>query len=532
MDLSIQYKKPESNITWDTNTTIVGSQDRSEIKQFNVSNNFNDMFERIFILNKLNDYDSWYNIINTINQKSINIKYYSRHPLISEKNETILKQYNNHQRKYNKISTLKEYIFIKSLGDIIKLAEKNNNKSILVLLDTVHFHQNANKLIGTIKQRIANNWDLLYLGATQTQLKPVTNNILYKANPYTKGNFALAIKSNLFKLFLNFIETLDKSFEDFMINIKKNYRVFVSNPNLVINTEIKVSPTTTNWNLENYTTHLVRNVNPLISVIMTSHNSEKWIQYSIESILQQTYKNIELIVIDDNSQDKTVDIIKQFLDIDNRVRLIENGDNYGTYISKNIGIKHSNGQYITFQDSDDYSMLNRLQLQLSQLKNNKWKVCYGKYLAKNNEMSFCEITMFMRRDCIDYIGYFDSVRFGADTEFRMRMTTLNIPICYMEKYIYTRLDRIMEGNGIGNLNSLTNSKKTSVNSTIRYIYRQSFQCYHKVLKTKRALKEKLYYVDFPQEKRPFEILYNNQIDKNILEAKLSSIDNYLYKVKL
>ena len=46
---------------------------------------------------------------------------------------------------------------------------------------------------------------------------------------------------------------------------------------------------------------------------MTSHNSEKWIQYSIESILQQTYKNIELIVIDDNSQDKTVDIIKQFM---------------------------------------------------------------------------------------------------------------------------------------------------------------------------------------------------------------------------
>ena len=101
------------------------------------------------------------------------------------------------------------------------MAEKNNNKSILVLLDTVHFHQNANKLLGTIKQRIVNNWDLLYLGATQTQLKPITNNILYKANPYTKGNFALAIKSNLFNLFLNFIETLDKSFEDFMINIKK-----------------------------------------------------------------------------------------------------------------------------------------------------------------------------------------------------------------------------------------------------------------------------------------------------------------------
>ena len=54
---------------------------------------------------------------------------------------------------------------------------------------------------------------------------------------------------------------------------------------------------------------------------------------------------------------------------------------------QNIGIKQSMGN-ITFQDSDDYSMLNRLELQLSQLKNNNWKVCYGKYLAKNNEMSF------------------------------------------------------------------------------------------------------------------------------------------------
>ena len=140
--------------------------------------------------------------------------------------------------------------------------------------------------------------------------------------------------------------------------------------------------------------------------------------------------------------------------------------------------------------------------------------------------------MFMRRDCIDYIGYFDSVRFGADTEFRMRMTALNIPHMLYGKIHLYKIRPNNGSNGIGNLNSLTNSKKTSVNSTIRYIYRQSFQCYHKVLKTKRALKEKLYYVDFPQEKRPFEILYNNQIDKNILEAKLSSIDNYLYKVKL
>ena len=119
MDLSIQYKKPESDITWDTNTNIVSSQVVSSqnassqivnsqienlqivnnVKKIDVISNFNDMFERIFILNKLDDYDNWYNIINTINQKSINIRYYSRHPIISEKNEIILKQYSNHQKK-------------------------------------------------------------------------------------------------------------------------------------------------------------------------------------------------------------------------------------------------------------------------------------------------------------------------------------------------------------------------------------------------------------------------------------------------
>ena len=124
------------------------------------------------------------------------------------------------------------------------------------------------------------------------------------------------------------------------------------------------------------------------------------------------------------------------------------------------------------------------------------------------------------------------VRFGADTEYRMRLTTLNVPIYYMEKYLYTRLDRLMEVNNIGNKKSLTNSKQTSLNSTIRFIYRQSFQCYHKLLKTQKALKSKKYYIDFPLDKRQFEILYNGEIDKNIIEVELSRIDNYLYKVKL
>src|SRR5574344_3025414 len=89
----------------------------------------------------------------------------------------------------------------------------------------------------------------------------------------------------------------------------------------------------------------------LISVIVLAYNAEKDIEKCLKSILNQTYRNIEIIVINDGSTDFTSNIIKNIGD--ERVRLIER-ENKGTYYSRVEGYKISNGKYIAYVDSDDY----------------------------------------------------------------------------------------------------------------------------------------------------------------------------------
>lgn len=93
--------------------------------------------------------------------------------------------------------------------------------------------------------------------------------------------------------------------------------------------------------------------NPLVSVIMTCYNREVYITEAIESVLASKYKNFELLVVDDHSGDNTVNIVKQFLQDEKRIRLIENDKNLGDYPNRNNGIQYAQGEYIFFVDSDD-----------------------------------------------------------------------------------------------------------------------------------------------------------------------------------
>lgn len=90
-----------------------------------------------------------------------------------------------------------------------------------------------------------------------------------------------------------------------------------------------------------------------ISVIVPVYNSEKYLQRCINSILNQTYKDLELILIDDGSTDSSGSICDSFAKIDSRVRVIHQ-KNSGVSEARNIGLNHAVGDYITFVDSDDY----------------------------------------------------------------------------------------------------------------------------------------------------------------------------------
>lgn len=106
--------------------------------------------------------------------------------------------------------------------------------------------------------------------------------------------------------------------------------------------------------------------NPLVSVIIPTLNSQEYIKKSIQSLLNQTLENIEIIIIDDNSQDDTRKIINSFND--DRIKLIHRKNAGNLPSARNKGIKEANGKYIANQDSDDYSLPSRLQTQIKQLK--------------------------------------------------------------------------------------------------------------------------------------------------------------------
>jgi glycosyltransferase involved in cell wall biosynthesis len=107
---------------------------------------------------------------------------------------------------------------------------------------------------------------------------------------------------------------------------------------------------------------LMTNKSPKVSVIMPVYNGEKYIREAIDSILAQAFSDFELIIIDDNSTDNTIAIIRSYIDA--RLILKQNAHNLGSSMTRNVGINESRGEYIAFLDSDDWSFPSRLQKQV------------------------------------------------------------------------------------------------------------------------------------------------------------------------
>ena len=107
---------------------------------------------------------------------------------------------------------------------------------------------------------------------------------------------------------------------------------------------------------------------PLISTIMTVYNGKLFLPLAIESILNQSFSNFELIVINDNSTDETQEIIEHFCSIDDRIILINNSKNVGPFISANKGFALARGAYIARMDADDISQPTRFEKQINFLE--------------------------------------------------------------------------------------------------------------------------------------------------------------------
>lgn len=122
------------------------------------------------------------------------------------------------------------------------------------------------------------------------------------------------------------------------------------------------------------------NNNPLLSVIMPVYNCEQYVTQAVESILNQTYKKFEFIIVDDASVDKTFTILKNFEKKDKRIILIRNSQNLGVTKSLNIALAQAKGKYIIRMDADDFSYPNRFKLQVELMEKNPKVVISGSYI--------------------------------------------------------------------------------------------------------------------------------------------------------
>lgn len=124
-------------------------------------------------------------------------------------------------------------------------------------------------------------------------------------------------------------------------------------------------------------------MNNLVSIIMPLYNSGKFIEQSIKSVLTQTYKDWELIIIDDCSSDNSNDIVKKYIKKDNRIKFIKLDKNSGASIARNEGIKIAKGRYITFLDSDDLWLPHKLEIQINFMIDNDLAFTYSSYKLIN-----------------------------------------------------------------------------------------------------------------------------------------------------
>ncbi len=123
--------------------------------------------------------------------------------------------------------------------------------------------------------------------------------------------------------------------------------------------------------------------NPLVTVLMPAFNSERFLRQSIESILSQTYKNFEFIIINDGSTDNSAAILRQYKD--KRIRFINRKVNLGLDANLNYGFKIAKGKYIARMDSDDISLPTRLEKQVAFLEKNPLYGLLGTQYANISE---------------------------------------------------------------------------------------------------------------------------------------------------
>jgi hypothetical protein len=172
---------------------------------------------------------------------------------------------------------------------------------------------------------------------------------------------------------------------------------------------------------------------PLVSVIMTVFRPDASLVTAVRSILDQSWADLELIMVDDASGPEYDELLQRCLGLDSRVSLVRQHVNGGTYLARNAGLDLARGEYIAFQDSDDWSHPRRIERQVAVLREDHGLVASRSRIVRAHPdlthqwlgypaQRLNPWSLIIRRTpVLDTVGYFDAVRKGADSEYSARL---------------------------------------------------------------------------------------------------------------
>jgi len=228
---------------------------------------------------------------------------------------------------------------------------------------------------------------------------------------------------------------------------------------------------------------------PLISVIVPAHNAEKTIGFVLSGLLEQSWRNIEIIVVDDCSTDKTGEIVERVAAAEPRVKLIRSERNAGPYVARNRGVEHATGGFVTVHDSDDWSHSQKLAVQIDALLASDAIANMSAWVRLTMDLRVDHLwrprnrlahtnysSLMVRRKIMEDLGGWDPVRFNADIEFALRIA---------RKYGARRVLRIIPdvplSFGLTRAESLTGNEASHIGSLTfgaRMEYRRAFDRWH------------------------------------------------------
>lgn len=425
----------------------------------------NDIFDLVFVINRENDIFKR----KTINEKFLktNIKFQFIKAIDGYK-EPILSKYSSYKNKPSNwegahkyeiergrkmIPSAGAYGYLESWLKVLITAKSKKYKKILVFDDDIIFDNNFEEKAKKFFDNISKNFKIAALGVSQHNWNNIVyDNYFYNPIVYTDGSFALGIDCSIFDELINSIRNYNISFDSGPIrSIYEKYKneCFIAYPNLVIadvstssisgSRNMKETSAKFKWQINNF--DYVKYCNIKVSIIITVYNNENTIKTSLKSILSQTYKNIEVIIIDDNSNDSSLQQIYELVSNYDNIKVIELKQNMGCYFAKNLAILKSTGSLIAFQDADDVSSDNRIELQVNEIINRdvEFVGCNFIRLKSNfdentnfNELinnsnntdkpRFGLITLMFKREVFSKYGYYnDFYHHSMDQEFIERI---------------------------------------------------------------------------------------------------------------